>query len=440
MKETQAVLPESVAQKVRGTPMKVYAGFMGGQSLIQAISLVVGIIVVNQLSKAEYSYYTIAFTVVSAITVLGNSGFSSAILSRGAKLRSDRHELSRLVLSIISLRRRVFVIVVMIVGPLTWILLRRNGASTHTTLTLVSLVMLTSAAMTSFTVFNDLLALEYERARLQVVSISGAFLRLAGAVWLLAWPMKAAAVPVAVNAMVIFLSIRMQKTSVRKLIDLRAPTKNQFRQLAMRNFAKLLPVNLFVVLQGQVIVFYLGVLGQTETLAEVGALGRFSTAFAVISVSMSMLAGPIVARASTERVAITYFGILSCAIPLIFVLVACVSALSPHLLPLLGTQYSGLEAELRVMFAAGAIICVGEVLRTLNQARGWIGLSWLQIPITILAIGSGVALLDMSSAMGACVFSVVVSAPAPTCQLIQMTVGMKNRQRTDQLALAEGRA
>lgn len=419
---------EHVASKRRTVNLRkggTLARFFGTQALAQVVALIVGLIVVNQLTKEEYSYYTIVVAVTSAITVLGSSGFGAVLLSNGAQLREDP-TFSSFIVSVLSLRRKLFFRVACGAVPILGFLLLRNDASIWNITALTCLALLTCATMTSTTVFNDLLALEYQRSRLQYISLVASGLRLLGAGSLFLIPLKYAVIPVAVNSAVTFITLRMQRKTASNLVNFRAAVTARYKKMAMMGYTKLLPVNLFAIFQGQVIVFILSLQGLTNALAEVGALSRFPVAFVVLTSTIASLAGPIVARASADRLKRTYGQAVAGSCFLIVCLVGLVYLASPWLVLLLGSEYSGLKDELMVMFVAGAVFCLGDVLRILNQARGWIDLSWMQIPLSLLAIACGLLWIDLDTSMGGCLLMLTISFPQLVTQLVLLVRGIRS--------------
>jgi hypothetical protein len=96
---------------------------------IQALGFISGIVVLRNLSPREYAYYTILNTVLGAMTVLTDSGATSAVLTQGGKVWRSRSALGAVLSTGLYLRRRLAIIAASAGLPALLLLLHRQGAS-----------------------------------------------------------------------------------------------------------------------------------------------------------------------------------------------------------------------------------------------------------------------------------------------------------------------
>jgi O-antigen/teichoic acid export membrane protein len=64
--------------------------FLVGQGLVQALTLVAGLLLVRVLPVEQYALYTVAGTLLVVISVGSNFGLSQAIVSLGSSRRDER--------------------------------------------------------------------------------------------------------------------------------------------------------------------------------------------------------------------------------------------------------------------------------------------------------------------------------------------------------------
>ncbi len=404
--------------------LAIAASFVGTQALLQAVNFGTGLVVVRRLGTAEYAYFTVTITVSSAMAVVSNSGFSSALLSRGAQVRHDRSSFSALIISALALRRRIAAVTCAVGGPLTFWLLRAAGADWVTTTALTLLVMVGLIVSVTANLYTEVLALEYERRQQQLIPIKVALFRLAATIpGLLLWPVTLAAATV--NLAAFWLNRAQARAVAATYFDADTPADPAERRLVMASFWRLLPSNTFFVLQGQVLIYLLAFTGQTTTLAQLGALGRYSLIFGVISSGLSSVAAPIVARCAPGAIGTRYAQIAGAGAATILILLATVWVGAGPLTDLLGSQYHGLDTELRILTIGGAVSSFAAVLSSLNQARGWLSWVWLHVPISVAWTLALALTLDLTSIRHSAEFAALSSVAGLVTQLIPLAIGLR---------------
>ena len=79
-------------------------------------------------------------------------------------------------------------------------------------------------------------------------------------------------------------------------------------------------------------------------------------------------------------------------------------------LALLGDKYSNSVLVLMILMGAGALSAIGDVISSLNQSRGWIDITWLQVPVSVGALTVVAMVTNLSTVEG--VLSLTVTAAA----------------------------
>src|SRR6476469_43386 len=96
---------------------------------LPVISFLSGILLIRRLDQREYAYFTIANTMQGTLNVLADIGISIGLVSIGGRVWHDRHRFGQLVNTALGLRRKLGFVAVIVVVPILYYLLVKNGAS-----------------------------------------------------------------------------------------------------------------------------------------------------------------------------------------------------------------------------------------------------------------------------------------------------------------------
>lgn len=401
--------------------------------LSQLFAMVAGFIVVRGLDKHDYALYAIAFSVASAATILTNAGLRSTLLALGGQALAAGESLGAAAAAARAVRRIFATTAALPAIVVVVSLFVANGADPWTCIAagVTVLVLLVSAL---------------------VAGISRTVLQLHGRVRAIQWNMVAiSAFRVAIFAAVLLIPGRsaipyllalaavgaaeavLLQIASRHLQRFEGSPQPEHRALYLANYRRTIGGAIFLVLGDQVINYTLTLVGNTDGIAEIAALSRFSILFLVLNSVVTNLFAPSVAklpnsrsaiRRATWRLAGTY-SILSLA----YVGVCAVAA--PILLWLLGPEYSGLEVEL-VIVAAGAAVSnfavngIGSIL----QSRGWLKLTWTYIPLFFVWFGIGLVAIDKTTSLGAVTFSATISLAVLASQIIRFVSGYRTLSKS----------
>src|SRR6476660_1973500 len=121
--------------------LPILARFTLIQGVVQVLGFAAGILIVRQLPKREYAFYTIGNTMLATILLLADSGISSALSAIGGRVWHDNERLGSLMNTALQLRRQLAVLTVLVVVPMLVWLLRQNGAHLLETVLLVLVVL-----------------------------------------------------------------------------------------------------------------------------------------------------------------------------------------------------------------------------------------------------------------------------------------------------------
>jgi hypothetical protein len=211
-------------------------------------------------------------------------------------------------------------------------------------------------------------------------------------------------------AMVIGMGRTLRRSAAKHMDPVRVSDPEVNRRM-LHHLAPMIPMHLFSVLQGQILVILVTIVGSATNIAEIGALGRIAQLFVFVSALHSVLVIPWIARTPRARLFRRYMA--AALYPVVICVAAVVFAfLFPEvLLWLLGPAYSHLRTEVGWMILAGGVHYVGSALFHLHFSRRWL-YWWSTVAqvVGVLAIQViGVVLLDLSRTQEAVFFSLMTN-------------------------------
>ncbi|MEY2519926.1 MAG: hypothetical protein QOF24_1685 [Verrucomicrobiota bacterium] len=423
------VLDEASAPVIRRAlhRARVVGHFAFVQSVVQVIGFLSGILLIRHLDQREYAYFTIANTMQGTLNLLADIGISIGLVSIGGRVWHDRHRFGQLVNTALGLRRKLGAAAIVIVTPILYFMLIRNGASASYSAILIVVVLAGLAVQLSIGVLSVVPRLRSDVGRIQTIDMTGAVARLL-ALAALMYLFLNGAVAFAVGSATLLLQYWMLRKYVAGVIDLKAP-ENAEDRVAMRGFIRSQAANaIFFCLQGQVTVFLISIFGrQVSSIAEVGALGRLAMIFAVLSNLLANVFAPAFARCQNLRkLRWQYAAIVGAVACFSLVIIAAAAFFPREFLFVLGNKYAHLERELLFMVGGAVVTAIAGTLWSLNAAKAWIAGSWLYIPLTLATQLALIPYTDFSSVTGVLVFNLISAIPSLVLNLILSYRGFRS--------------
>jgi hypothetical protein len=382
------------------------------QAIVQVIGFLSGIILIRHLDQRDYAYFTIANTMQGTINVLADIGISVGLVSIGGHVWHDRHRFGQLVNTARSLRYKLGAIAMLIVTPILYLMLVKNGASVGYAVILIALVLAGAMIQLSLGVLAVVPRLRSDLGRIQIVDFAGATVRLLVLGGLL-FVFLNAGVAVAVAVATLLLQYWLLHRYVARVIDFDAP-QNENDRRAMQRFIRNLAANaVFFCFQGQITIFLITFLGRdVNSVAQVGALGRLAMVFTVLTNLLTNIVAPAFARChSPVRLRWLYAGIVGGVTAFSGAIILAAALFPDAFLYVLGGTYAHLERELLLMVAGAALTSVTATFWTLNAAKAWIAGSWLYIPLTVASQVALIPFTDFSSVRGVLIFNLLSALP-----------------------------
>ncbi len=383
------------------------------QAVVQLLAFTSGILLVRWLPQREYAYFTIANAMQATLNVLADIGISVGVISIGGRVWQDRHRFGQLINTGLLVRRRLAGAAFVVVAPILYAMLVRNGASSGYTLLLIVIVLIGFSIQLSIDVFAVVPRLRSDIVRIQTIDFVCAVARLAlilGLVYLFA----RAGLAVAIASATFFLQYLLLRSYAAKVIDLNAKENPEDRHEIIRLTKKLAANALFYCLQGQITVFLISFFGQRTTeVAEVGALGRLAMISAVLMSTLTNIFVPAFARCQDKAKLRVLYVLITGGVALFSVIVLGAAAFFPdQFLFILGNRYAHLHRELVLMVGGAVLTAFGSTMWMLNSSKAWINGSWLYIPLTLATQIVLIPFTDFSTVAGVLTFNLISTVPA----------------------------
>ena len=380
--------------------IKLVGKFASTQIIVQILGAVSGFILIRTLSKQDYAYFTIANSMQSVMNVLADSGISIALSATGGKVWQDRYRFGQLINTAMQLRRWFALAATIIVTPImVWMLISNQASITYTVLIAIA-VLIELHFYLEIAVFGTIPRLHSQIALIQNLDIITVISRLTllatGYLFYLNAAVAAFSSTVASG-----LNSFLLKRSISAQIDTKAEISHEDREYILGLAKNLFPSAIFFSIQGQLSIVLISFFGNTQQIAEVGALGRLGILFSVINSVMSAIVLPSFARCqSVTLLRKRYLQIVISFVGIGVILFGLTIAFPQQLLWILGSKYSDLEKELIWMISGSIVASIGGVMWSLCSVKGWVGKVWIEIPVRILLQIVVLTVIDVSTIRG----------------------------------------
>lgn len=379
-----------------------------GQPVVQFLNVITGFLLIRWLDVKEFAMFGIALAFQSTITQLTDLGFSGSIVALagsrgqdpevlGGYLRSARHWRSRLQWGMLLVAGVAFPLIV-------W---RQPWSAPIKGLLFVSIAL--GLLFQNWNMYGTPLLVHRALRKYYTPQILGAVFRLAFCAALHAAGFLSAWVAALSAALLLGYTGFSYRRSSRSYIQEPARSQPERDAEMLRYLSPIIPSAVFVALQGQILIGIIAVLGSTQNIAEISALGRISQLFVILGAFNLVFIEPYIARVPLSLLARRYFQILGVAVGIATV-IATVGFVFPRpLLWLLGQNYSGLQNEIGWVVLNGCLCYLGGVLWTMHAARRWI-FWWstiVYIGSTVLVQTVCVATMDLSHTLSVIWFGLI---------------------------------
>jgi len=356
--------------------------FFAAQGLTMAGNLLYGLLCVRLLPSSEYAKFVVIFGVQGTLLILMDTNFSSTLIPLIGERVHDRKLISDYVASLRQLSMWSYGIIGVGAVFCYPYLTKNRHWGLSTVAGMVVILLLSTWFMRISSAYGAVLILLGERPvwyQGQLISSLGT-LTILGVFWAFSWVGAFQAILINV-AGIIFVGIFYFYRARTLLGGTGISTMDKRRaiiHLALPN----VPQAIFYALQGQISLFLITYFGHSTGIASVGALGRLGQIFALFIQANSLLVEPYFAKLHRSRLK-KHYAVALLVVAAVSLALFSLSLQAPQLLLwALGPQYSGLNYEVKLVMAAGAISCFSSVLWCIHAARRFV--FWWNVILSIL--------------------------------------------------------
>lgn len=383
------------------------------QVIVQTISFIGGILVIHLLSVDEYAIYILANTMLGAMSILSDGGISTGVMAQGGKVWQDRQKLGVVLATGMDLRRKFAVFSLIVSTPILGYLLLRHGATWLTTVLITVSLIPAFYASLSDTLLQIPVKLHQIIIPLQrnQIEVGTGRLLLIG-IMLFAFPWAFVAI-VANGIPRIWGNVRLKKVA-NEVADKEQKPDAKTRKEILKIVKKSLPAVIYCAFSGQITIWIISILGQTSTIAHLGALSRISALLTIFTILTSTLIVPRFARLTAQRSIVLkrYCQILLLHVLFIVFMISFSCLFSKQILWIFGENYYGLQFELVLSIIGSCVGVIAGVAFNLYASKGWILSPAITVMSNVLPLIAGCFIFDISTLSGVLYLNIFVAVIA----------------------------
>ena len=382
------------------------------QIIIQIAGIASSIFMIRNLSINEYAYYTIANTVLGAMTLLSDGGISNGVMAQGGKKWQNRDELGIVLITGLKLRKEFALITLLICIPVLFYLLLHQKASWITCFLIASALIPAFIANLSDSLLEVVPKLHQNIKPLQFNQLIVAVGRFSLNIILLS-TFPFAFIGLCANGIPRIYGNLKLKRITKNFANLRQLPSEIERQAIITITKKILPLTIFICFSSQITLWVLSVFGDTASIAQIGALGRLTIVIGFISTLLSILIFPRFARIqSGERTRIIkFFTLLQIFLILLSgVIVFSAWILSPYILSMLGQEYMNLSKEFMLSVVASCLVLLESTTGSLLNSRGWVFNPFVTVLINISSLILSIYLFNLTTLIGLLKYNILMNS------------------------------
>ena len=404
-------------------------GVASAQVGVQLLGFAAGVLLVRHMEQVQYGYYTLALSMASVGVILTDLGLASAVMAIGGRLIGQRAALGHLVSDAHMMHRWLSLLSCVVLVPCFGAMLLNQQATPAQSALLVALTLVNTALNVRSGVAQTVLRLLGKIGFLQRLDLAVNAAKL-GVLMLATTVALDAGVALIVNLGVAAVTWWMLGRQMAGQVERTHVAAGRHAHALTRQIRQQAPNAIYFVLSSQVTVWLIGIFGNAQRVAEVGALGRLAALFSVLGAVTGALVLPYFARRhSLQELNSGFVGINAFYAALLALLVALTMAYPSAALWVLGGNYAGLHSELVWMMAAATLAAWGGTLYSVACARGWVvPFGWV-VGTGVLSTALAAGMVDVGSVRGGFVINTTTAATGTAVSFLYFVWQMRRHAR-----------
>lgn len=363
--------------------ISIVAYFFSFQILIQCIDAISGILIIRQLSKADYAYFGIASTVAISIINISIGGIGSYLISEGIKLKNQLAGLSKLFAEVEQfIAKKKWIVIAVSLPVIIWLYLK-NDLLSYRLLFFLLLIVTDVLLRVKIQLYQSVFNIWEKYNTIQLITLGGSISRIMVVVafsWYFTTEIAYLGL-VFSYAFQLYLLIRQSK----KYINVSASDTKEHVPVLQKLYISQLPVNLYSYLDSQLVIFILTFFGNTLLLADVNAAGRLS--LIVVAVNAFINNFIVVQFAKLHnRLKFIKLLVFTCVFFMVLYAISILAILTwpQAFIWVIGNQYSNVSQFLYLTVISICIANFSGLIYGVNYSKMWITKNWVVIPFNII--------------------------------------------------------
>jgi len=381
------------------------------QIIVQLIGFISGIIIIRLLPTDQYALYVVGNTMLGTMVVLCDGGIASGVLSQASPVWKDRDKLGMVIVTGLSLKKKMAFVSLSILTPILFYLLTINGATWYTSILIILVLIPCLIASLSTSLLSVPASLKQDIIPLQKnqLVINLGRLTLLSPLILLFPLAFIAIIPSGITQ--VYGNIKIRKI-ISDYTNLNQKPSPEIQKKLIKFIKRTLPEAIYYCFSGQLTIWILAVIGTTESVASIGALGRIAILLTVIQSIYSNLVVPRFARLeNTFDLILKRFSLIQIILFTVLVLVTIIVYLfSSQILWVLGPKYNGLGNELVLVIIGSCLSMFSGLTYFTCITKTWVISPLILIPVSVVTTLIGLLLIDVSTLHGILIFNIILAA------------------------------
>ncbi|MDT0675832.1 lipopolysaccharide biosynthesis protein [Autumnicola musiva] len=396
---------EQISPYFTKAALKPIGQVLGSQMIGKALGFAISILLVRELSKEDYAIYTVLLTIQGMLLPLSNSAIFIGFKKIGGEIWNDTLKMSSLIKTANHIAPLIIGLAFLLVGGYAaYILFEQDLELSRIIWFLLCLLFIViPEVQTAF--LRTAMLLQKEIAPVQISELVGHVVRFVGIVGVLLFLNLdyVIAVIFLITSLSAWLSYAYVKRKGDQLgLGETSQIDPDYKSVLVHYIRLNWHNSAFFAFKGQISIFLLGIFGTTESLAEIGALARFSLIFTVISALFRSIYAPAFARTNNgSRLKKMFIAAVLASLVICGIVILAVVLFPQLFLWILGSGYEDLSFELFLMIIGGSIGFLIGIIHNVNLNKGWIKFTpMLEIPTDVGGILLGIFLFDITTLSG----------------------------------------
>lgn len=407
-----------------------FLAFFLGQMSAQAIAFATGLLLLRWLSETEYAKTGVVFGFQTLLAAFLDLGIGAALVSLIGG-RSGSPNLVGRYIAAARWWRRLLLVLVLPSGALAFLLIYSNQGWPVGETTLLFLCVALSLYFSGWAAWGSaVLLLRGELGKFYFCSCAAALLRLGGCSLLHTTGNLNAVTLGLLGAAVSGLTALLYWRAALPFFDEPNTSDPMLRTEMRKLVAPLVPNAIFYALQAQVSMLLISLLGTTQGIAEVTALGRLGQIFAVLAAFYTTLVAPYFAQLAYERVHLRYCLTCGATVAASSLITGIGFSFPEAFLLLLGSKYQHLVHEVGWLVLGSTIWFVNAAMWSIHMARKWIYWSTTLMSMASVVVVQAlfITLGDMGTTREVIYMGVATSVVGLVCQAFQGYLGLRSER------------